>query len=148
MHRNDVLSIGMESTLCLDKSGAVQLTAVTPVNAAGLRVTGFGLRPNQNWKPTQATPGDFLGVEPGPLRRLGFTGKTVDATCNRRTAAGYELAVRVEKTVTGPAQAAGWQVTYISGGHAENVVVPLGINLCPDRRIEPTRCPDPDMSHG
>ncbi|MCB0905911.1 MAG: hypothetical protein KDB63_02200 [Nocardioidaceae bacterium] len=66
--------------------------------------------------------------------------------CDETTGAGYELAVRVEKTAVGPAQAAGWRVGYQSDGQAASVVIKLGINLCPDQRITPTRCPDPDMS--
>ncbi|MGA8246468.1 MAG: hypothetical protein WB797_06145 [Nocardioides sp.] len=146
IHRGDVLSIGMESTLCLDRAGTVQLKAVEPLRPVGVRVIGFGLRPNQNWKPTQGTRGEFLGMERAPLRHFGFTGRTVGAVCDPKTAAGYELAVRVEKTGTGPAQAAGWKVNYVSDGHAETVTVPLGIYLCPDHEITPRRCPEPDMS--
>jgi hypothetical protein len=146
VHRGDVLSIGMESTLCLDKAGKVRLTAVAPVRPVGMRVTGFALRPSQTWKPTQGTPGQFLGVETAPLRQFGFTGRTVDAVCTQKTGAGYELAVRVQKTVAGPTRAAGWKVSYVSDGHAETVTVALGINLCPDHRIKPNRCPNPDMS--
>jgi hypothetical protein len=63
------------------------------------------------------------------------------------TAAGYELAVRVEKTAAWPALTAGWKVSYVSDGHAETGTIPLGINLRPDREIKPEGwCPDPDMS--
>ncbi|MFZ2013594.1 MAG: hypothetical protein WAV00_07210, partial [Nocardioides sp.] len=60
-HLGDRWSIGMGSTICLDKSGKVELTSVTPVRPQGLRVIGFAVRPNQNWKPTQGVPGEFLG---------------------------------------------------------------------------------------
>jgi hypothetical protein len=147
VQRGDELSIGMESTLCLDRAGSVELKAVEPLRPVGVRVTEFGLRPNQTWKPTQGTPGEFLGMEREPLKDFGFTGRTVDVACNRKTGAGYELAVRVEKTTAGPGQAAGWKVSYASDGHVETVTVPLGINLCPDQTINPQTCPDPDMSH-
>ena len=33
-----------------------------------------------------------------PLRRMGYTGRIVDAVCDLKLAAGYELAVRLLKT--------------------------------------------------
>ena len=97
-HLGDRWSIGMESTICLDKPGTVEITGVTPVRPHGLRVIGFAVRPNQSWKPTQGVAGAFLGEVRAPLQHLGFTSRTVDVACEHNTPKGYELAVRLLKT--------------------------------------------------
>jgi hypothetical protein len=137
----DHWSIGMGSTICLDHSGTVEITGVAPVRPHGLRVSGFAVRPNQNWKPTQGVRGEFLGDVRAPLRHLGFTSTTVDVACERHTPKGYELAVRLVKTTAGPAVAYGWVVSYrAESGHTGTLTVPFGVLLCPARSADAKRC--------
>ena len=94
-----------------DKAGAVTVTGITPIQPHGLRVVGYALRPNENWRPTPSPLGRaFLGMERRSLARLGFKGHTGDAVCHPRTGSGYEPAVRVVKTTTGKATSAGWTI--------------------------------------
>ena len=58
---------------------------MTPVRPQGLRVIGFAVRPNQNWKPTQGVPGEFLGDVRRPLQDFGFTSRSVDVACEHKT---------------------------------------------------------------
>jgi hypothetical protein len=138
--RGDRWSIGMETTICLDKPSIVEVTGVTPVKPYGLRVTGFGLRPNQYWKRTQGAPATFLGEERTPLRRLGFTGLTVDVACQPKTPMGYELAVRVLKTASGASGAAAWMVSYDNGDRVGTLEVPLAVVLCPAESADASGC--------
>jgi hypothetical protein len=139
-HLGDRWSIGMESTICLNEPGKVKLTAVTPVRSQGLRVTGFAVRPNQNWKPTQGHPGVFLGEERAPLQHFGFTSRTVDVACDPKTPQGYELAVRVLKTSSGPAVASGWVVSFSGSGGGGTLEIPFGLLLCPAESADATAC--------
>jgi hypothetical protein len=145
-HLGDRWSIGMESTFCLDKPGKVRLTGVEPMHPLGLKVIGFAVRPNQSWRPTQGTPGDFLGEVRAPLERHGFTSRTVDVACEGSTPKGYELAVRVLKTTPGPAYALGWQVSYRADGataqphHTGRLVIPFGLLLCPANSADAKSC--------
>jgi hypothetical protein len=139
-HLGDRWSIGMESTICLSNPGRVELTAVTPERSEGLRVTSFAVRPNQNWKPTQGHPGNFLGEERAPLQHFGFTSRTVDVACEHGSPKGYELAVRVLKTTAGPAFASGWVVSYRGPRRAGTLEIPFGLLLCPARSADARRC--------
>lgn len=139
-HQGDRWSIGMESTICLSKPGKVELTAVTPERAEGLRVTGFAVRPNQNWKPTQGHPGVFLGEERAPLEHFGFTSRTVDVACAHGTPKGYELAVRVLKTTSGPAFTSGWVVSYRGTRGKGTLSIPFGLLLCPAQSADAREC--------
>lgn len=49
---------------CLDKPGSVTVTGIRPVNAIGLRVTGFAIRPNPFWKAPAVEPpvGGQIGI--------------------------------------------------------------------------------------
>lgn len=78
--KGDSWSIGVEGAICLDKPGAVEVTGVRLVRPHGVSVTGFGLRPNQNWKQT-APPGnsEFLGEVRTPLRPLSLRPQRGDA---------------------------------------------------------------------
>lgn len=141
-HKGDGWSIGMEGTICLDKPGSVEVTGVSLVRPHGVRVIGFGLRPNQNWKQT-APPGtsEFLGEVRTPLRRMGYTGRTVDAVCNLKTAAGYELAVRLLKTTSNEAGAAAWKVSYVSNqGSRGTLMIPFALKLCRERSADAKSC--------
>jgi hypothetical protein len=139
-HLGDEWSIGMESTICLDKPGKVELTGVAPVSPQGLRVIGFAVRPNQSWKPTQGRPGVFLGEVRAPLRDFGFVSRTVDVACEHNTPKGYELAVRVLKTTSGPARAWGWVVSYREPGRTGTLGIPFGLLLCPAQSADAPRC--------
>jgi hypothetical protein len=139
-HLGDRWSIGMESTICLDRPGRVEITSVTPVRPHGLRVIGFAVRPNQSWKPTQGVRGAFLGEVRAPLQRLGFTGRTVDVACQHDTPKGYELAVRLLKTTSGPAVASGWVVTYRASARTGTLAIPFGLLLCPAKSADARRC--------
>jgi hypothetical protein len=139
-HLGDRWTIGMESTICLDKPGKVEISSVTPVRPRGLRVTGFAVRPNQNWKPTQGVRGAFLGEGRGPLQQFGFTSRTVDVACQRNTPRGYELAVRLLKTTSGPAGASGWVVSYRASGRTGSLGIPFGLLLCPALSADAARC--------
>jgi hypothetical protein len=139
-HQGDRWSIGMGTTICLDAPGRVEVTAVTPVRADGLRVTGWAVRPNQNWKPTQGVRGEFLGEERAPLQHCGFKSRTVDVGCDPRTPKGYELAIRVLKTLPGPAVASGWDVSYRGSGGTGTLEIPLGLLLCPAESADAKRC--------
>ena len=140
-HLGDRWSIGMESTICLDKPGKVELTRVTPVRPEGLRVIGFAVRPNQNWKPIQGVPGgEFLGEVRAPLQHFGFTSRTVDVACEHGTPKGYELAVRLLKTTSGPAVASGWVVSYRASARTGTLAIPFGVLLCPAKSADATRC--------
>jgi hypothetical protein len=139
-HLGDRWSIGMESTICLSKLGNVELTAVVPLRSEGLRVTDFAVRPNQNWKPTQGHPGAFLGEERAALQHFGFTRRTVDVACEHKTPKGYELAVRVLKTTSGPAFASGWVVSYRGSRSAGTLEIPFGLLLCPAPSADARRC--------
>jgi hypothetical protein len=139
-HLGDRWSIGMESTICLDKPGKVELTSVTPVLPQGLRVIGFAVRPNQNWKPTQGVRGEFLGEVRAPLPHFGFTSRTVDVACEHNSPQGYELAVRVVKTTAGPADALGWVVSYRGSGRTGTLEIPFGLLLCPASSADARRC--------
>jgi hypothetical protein len=136
----DRWSIGMESTICLDRPGKVELTSVTPVQPHGLRVIGFAVRPNQNWKPTQGVPGDFLGAARAPLRHFGFTSRAVDVACDHNSPKGYELAVRVLKTTSGSAVASGWVVTYRASERTGRLAIPIALLLCPAKSASAKRC--------
>ena len=126
------VSIGFEGTVCLDKPGSVTVTAITPNQAEGLRVIGFALRPNENWRPTPSPLGrGFLGMDPRPLRRLGFKAHIVDAVCDSKTGSGYEPAVRVVKTTQGRARTVGWTISYTRRGHPGTFQWPLTVDLCP-----------------
>jgi hypothetical protein len=139
-HVGDRWSIGMGSTICLDKPGAVEITGVSPVRPHGLRVIGFAVRPNQNWKPTQGVVGAFLGEVRVPLRRFGFTSRTVDVACEHKTPKGYELAVRLVKTVSGAAVASGWVVTYRTSARTGTLAIPYRLLLCPADSADAKRC--------
>jgi hypothetical protein len=139
-HLGDRWSIGMESTFCLNRPGKVELSSVTPVQARGLRVIGFGVRPNQNWKPTQVVPGAFLGEVRAPLQRFGFSSRTVDLACEDNTPKGYELAIRVLKTTPGPAVASGWIVSFHGSGRTGTLEIPLGLLLCPAKSADAQIC--------
>jgi hypothetical protein len=139
-HLGDRWSIGMESTVCLDKPGKVEITSVTPERPRGLRVVGFAVRPNQNWKPTQGDRGEFLGEVRAPLQQLGFTSRMVDVACERNTPRGYELAVRLLKTASGPAVASGWVVSYRASTHTKSLSIPFGVLLCPAESADANRC--------
>lgn len=141
VHIGDRWSIGMEGTVCLDKPGKVELTDVALVRPRGVRVIGFGLRPNPSWKPrAPGVDGYFLGEEREPLRALGFTGRTVDAVCNAKTGAGYEVAVRLLKTTRAEAGAAGWTVSYSSDGGNGTLQIPFAVELCKERSADARPC--------
>jgi hypothetical protein len=126
------VSIGFEGTVCLDKAGAVTVTGITPIQSHGLRVIGYALRPNENWRATPSPLGRaFLGMDARSLGRLGFNGDTVDAVCDSKTGTGYEPAVRVVKTAAGKATSAGWTISYTNHGHTGVFHWPLAIELCP-----------------
>jgi hypothetical protein len=139
VHLGDRMSIGTEGTICLDRPGTVELTGVTPVRPQGLRVTGFAVRPNQYWKPTGGVH-EFLGEQRAPLRKLGFASRTVDAACDRKTGAGYELAFRVLKTGPGEAAAAGLTLTYTADGHTGTLAIPFAVRLCPEKSASAKAC--------
>ena len=139
-HLGDRWSIGMESTVCLDKPGTVEITGVTPVRPHGLRVIGFAVRPNQSWKPTQGVAGAFLGEVRAPLQHLGFTSRTVDVACEHNTPKGYELAVRLLKTTPGRAVASGWVLSYRSSARVGTLAIPFGLLLCPADSADARRC--------
>jgi hypothetical protein len=139
-HLGDRWSIGMESTMCLDMPGKVELTGVAPMRPNGLRVIDFAVRPNQNWRPTQGTPGAFLGEVRAPLLHFGFTRRTVDVTCAPKIGRGYELAVRVLKTTSGRASASGWVVSYQGAWHSGTLDIPFGLVLCPTSPTDTGGC--------
>lgn len=125
------VSIGFEGTVCLDQAGEVTVTGITPIEPHGLRVIGFALRPNENWRPTPSPLGSaFLGMDRRSLATLGFIGRKVDAVCHPKTGSGYEPGVRVVKTTTGTATSAGWMIWYTSHGHSGTFQWPLAIDLC------------------
>ena len=141
VQQGDRYSVGMEGTICLDQPGTVQLTGVRLVRPHGLRVTGFGLRPNPNWKPVRiAGTGNFLGEDPTPLRQLGYTGKVIDAACVPHKPVGYELGVRLLKTAHGEASAAAWTVIYRSGGAMKAFNIPFSLKLCRDVSADDRPC--------
>jgi len=132
VHVGQSVSIGFEGTVCLDKAGAVTVTGISPIRPHGVRVIGYALRPNENWRPTPSPLGSaFLGMDRRPLDRLGFNEHTVDAVCHRKTGSGYEPAVRVVKTTAGKATSAGWTISYTSHGNTGTLYWPLAIDLCP-----------------
>jgi len=140
-HKGDGWSIGMEGTICLDKPGSVEVTGVSLIRPHGVRVIGFGVRPNQNWKLTAPGTSEFLGEVRTPLRGMGYTGRTVDAVCNLKTAAGYELAVRLLKTTSNEAGAAAWKVSYVSNdGSRGTLMIPFAVKLCRESSADAKPC--------
>jgi hypothetical protein len=127
-------SIGMESTICLSRPGAVTITNVSPVKGTGVRVVDFAVRPNQVWRPTPSrVEGDFLGTRHQSLAWLGFTATRVDVACSKNPARGYELAIRVAKTTVQTAHSSGWLVSYAGGGHSGTFTMPFTLTLAPGR---------------
>jgi hypothetical protein len=134
IHRGDTVTIGSMFG-CLDRKGSVTVTDIAAVNSTGLKVTGWAVRPNPFWKaPDPAAPvGGQIGVERMTLTTLRFpTGKVLDATCGK-DGKGYEFAVQVLKTTSGPAGASGWLVTYISDGQTKKLAFPLAVRLCSEK---------------
>lgn len=136
IHRGDTVSIG--SMLgCLNKPGSITFEKVDAVHAIGLRVTGWGLRPNPLWdfpgSPDPSDVGGQLGIEKTPLRSLGFMADHVIVVPCGKHGDGYELAVQVLKTTTGEAGASGWVVTYRTEGKTKTFVFPLAVKLCNEK---------------
>ena len=48
VHQGDTVSIG-SMFACLDKAGTVTVTNISPINATGMKVTGWAVRPNPFW---------------------------------------------------------------------------------------------------
>lgn len=133
IHRGDTVTIGSMFG-CLDKSGSVTVTDISPVGGTGLEVTGWAVRPNPFWKPTPSGPpladGQMIGVARTTLARLQFpTSRVVDVQCGSN-GEGFEFAVEVQKTTNGEAGASGWVVTYTSGGDTKKLGFSLAIRLC------------------
>lgn len=141
VQQGDRYSVGMEGTICLDAPGTVRVTAVHLVRPHGMRVAGFGLRPNPNWKPVRiAGTGGFLGEVHTPLRQLGYTGRVVDVACAPGKPIGYELAVRLVKTTAAEASAAAWIVSYRSDGDMKTFKIPFSLRMCRDASSEAPPC--------
>jgi hypothetical protein len=131
IQRGDTVTIGSMFG-CLDKAGSVTVTDIAPVNDTGIKVTAWAVRPNPFWKaPDPAPPvGGQIGVARTSLARLRFpTSKVVDAKCGN-DGEGYEFAVQVLKTTSGPAGASGWVVTYTSEGKTRKFGFTLAVRLC------------------
>jgi hypothetical protein len=141
IHQGDTVTIGSLFG-CLDKSGSVAVTDIAPVNATGMKVTGWAMRPNPFWRaPDPATPvGGQIGVERMTLAKLRFpTGNVVDARCGK-SGEGYEFAVQVRKTTSGEAGASGWVVTYVSDGHTKKFGFTLAVRLCNEATADAPTC--------
>jgi len=145
IHQGDTVTIGSMFG-CLNKPGAITIDTIEPVHAVGLRVTGWGLRPNPFWKggppsaPNPAGIGGQITVAKARLSRLGFTtGRTIDVKCGQH-GEGYELAVQVEKTTAGEAGASGWVVTYKTGDETRKFGFPLAVKLCNEKVSWSKKC--------
>ena len=143
IHQGDTVTIGSMFG-CLNKPGAITIDTIEPVHAVGLRVTGWGLRPNPLWKfpgsPDPSDVGGQLGIERTPLRRIGFNaGHVLEVPCGHH-GEGYELAVQVEKTTTGEAGASGWMVTYRTEGKTKTFVFPIAVKLCNEKVSWSKKC--------
>jgi len=64
----------------------------------------------------------------------------VDVACELDTPKGYELAVRVLKTTSGPAVASGWVVSYRGTRSSGSLEIPFGLLLCPARSADARGC--------
>jgi hypothetical protein len=64
VHQGDTVTIG-SMFACLDKPGSVTITNIAPVGGVGLKVTGWGIRPNPFWK--EPSPAPPIGVRSGWL---------------------------------------------------------------------------------
>ena len=143
IHHGDTVSIG-SMVVCLNKPGSITIEKVQAVHAIGLRVTGWGLRPNPLWKfpgsPDPSDVGGQLGIERTPLRRIGFNaGDVLEVPCGKH-GEGYELAVQVGKTTTGEAGASGWMVTYRTEGKTKTFVFPIAVKLCNEKVSWSKKC--------
>ena len=143
IHRGDTVSIG-SMVGCLNKPGSITIEKVDAVHAIGLRVTGWGLRPNPFWEfrssPAPSDVGRQLRIEKTPLRRLGFFAPHVLVQPCGKHGAGYELAVQVEKTTRGEAGASGWAVTYTTEGKTKTFVFPIAVRLCNEKVAWAKQC--------
>lgn len=111
--------------VCLDKPGSVTITGVKPVDPqGGIRIDEFGVRP---WT--------HLGIlfKLGNLEANHFhPGRTVDVVCNKKTGAGYELAVAISRPSGAPAGMGGVVINYTSDGDKGSLTIPnTGMVLCP-----------------
>jgi hypothetical protein len=145
VHFGDTVTIG-SMVACLDRAGTVTVTDMTAVNPIGLKVTGWGLRPNPFWQGAPPSPpnltniGGQITVVHATLSRLGFTADHhIDATCGKR-GEGYEFAVQVQKTTAGEAGASGWVVTYKTGDETRKLGFALAVVLCNEKVSWSKRC--------
>lgn len=145
VHLGDTVTIGSMFG-CLDRAGTVTVTDIAAVDPIGLRVTGWGLRPNPFWEGAPPSPpnltniGGQITVVHEPLSRLGFTADyPVDAKCGDH-GEGYEFAVQVEKTTAGEAGASGWVVTYKTGDETRKFGFALAVVLCNERDTRAKKC--------
>jgi hypothetical protein len=132
IHQGDTVTIG-SMFACLDERGSASVTDIVPVNAKGLEVTGWAVRPNPYWRPgppSSAHSEGQIGVAPTTLAMLRFpAGRVVETTCGKH-GEGVELAVQVRNTTSGEAGASGWVVRYTSDGKDKSLTFALTIKLC------------------
>ena len=145
VHLGDTVSIGSMFG-CLDRAGTVTITDITAVDPIGLKVTGWGLRPNPFWQGAPPSPpnrtgiGGQITVVHKTLARLGFTADhDIDAQCGDH-GEGYEFAVQVEKTTAGEAGASGWVVTYKTGDQTRKLGMALAVELCNENDTRSKKC--------
>lgn len=124
-------------TVCLSGPGRATITSVRPWKPVGrVIVQAFAVRPSPFM---QDPPGMGLGDDTGPLSKFGFTGShVVDIACNSRAGAAYELAIQVTKPTGRQVGAAGWVISYVSGGRRSQLTFPLAVKLCSGRADAPT----------
>ena len=141
VHQGDTVTIGSMFG-CLNKPGRVTVLSVTPVKPVGLKVRGFGVRPNPFWKHTPGAGGQIM-VARSTLAALNFSAdRSVTVECNRggQEGAGYEFAVEVEKTASGEAGASGWIVTYKTGDDTRKLGYPIRVRLCNENSSDAAKC--------
>jgi hypothetical protein len=142
VHDGDTVTIG-SMVGCLNKSGSITVDNITPVHPTGLTVTGWAIRPNPFWKappPNPAHIGGQIIVARAPLSRLAFpSGHQVNVQCGKN-GQGFEFAVQVRKTITGPAGASGWVVTYTSDGKTKKFGFPIAVRLCDQNTAASKAC--------
>ena len=131
------ISVGVGTVVCLSGPGVATIVAVRPVGATeNFELEDFAVRPNPS-----LTGGLQLGGEPGTLQDVGFEpGELqVDAVCDD-AGSGYEVAVQLARTGSGPGISHGFDIDWESGTKSGSLHIPLSVVLCDADTAQIPRC--------